>query len=102
MLIINKIRSIFNPEQFQGWGQKRKYFEGWCYKIVNREETKIFAFIPGIAMDEAGKKHAFFQVLDGKNKTSDYLRFDGSEFIPKAAALIYPLVKATSRSIMSI
>jgi hypothetical protein len=87
MPIVNKIRSFFNPEQFQGWTQKRKYFEGWYYKIVNRSETKAFAFIPGIAIDETGNKHAFIQVLDGKNKTSEYLRFVGSDFIPKAGSL---------------
>lgn len=87
MTITNKLKAFFNPEQFQGWGKKRKYFEGWYYKIVNREETKAFAFIPGIAMDDDGKKHAFIQVLDGKNKTSDYHRYDWSDFYAKPGTL---------------
>jgi tocopherol cyclase len=54
---------------------------------VNREETKAFAFIPGIAMDDDGKKHALIQVLDGKSKTSDYHRFGWSEFCAKPGSL---------------
>ena len=77
-----KLNAFFNPEQFQGWGKKRKYFEGWYFKVVNAAETKAFAFIPGITMDEAGNKQAFIQVLDGKKKTAAYHRFDANQFIP--------------------
>lgn len=80
MILLNKIRSLFNPEWFQGWGNTRKYFEGWYFKIVNSDETKAFAFIPGIAMDEKGESHAFVQVLDGKNKKSEYFTFSASLF----------------------
>ena len=34
------------------------------------------AIIPGIAIDETGRKQSFIQVLDGKRKTSVYHRFD--------------------------
>lgn len=85
--MIKKLRAFFNPEQFQGWGKKRKYFEGWYYKIVNASETKAFAIIPGIAIDEEGTKHAFIQVLDGKERTSDYSRFPGNKFIPQSGSL---------------
>ena len=77
-----KFSAFFNPEQFQGWGKKRKYFEGWYFKVINAAETKAFAFIPGIAMDGAGNKQAFIQVLDGKKKTATYHRFMAKEFIP--------------------
>jgi tocopherol cyclase len=73
--MLKNINSFFNPERFQCWGQQKKYFEGWYYKIINKEETKAYAFIPGIAMDEKGKKHFFIQVLNGKNKTAEYLSF---------------------------
>ena len=54
--MFNRIRAFFNPEQFQGWGKKRSYFEGWYYKIINASETKAFAVIPGLAIDDGGKK----------------------------------------------
>ena len=74
-MTLKKLNSFFNPEQFQGWGKKKKYFEGWYFKVVNADESKAFAFIPGIAMDEAGKQQAFIQVLDGKKKTAVYHNF---------------------------
>ncbi len=81
-MIRNKIHAFFNPEQFQGWGKQRKYFEGWYFKVVNADETKAYAFIPGIAMDEAGRKQAFIQVLDGKKQTSVNHLFEAGEFSP--------------------
>jgi len=84
MIVAKQIRSLFNPEQYQGWGMTRKYFEGWYYKVVNAAGTKAFAFIPGIGMDEAGNSHAFIQVLDGIKKKSEYLTFSSSLFAPSA------------------
>jgi len=83
-MIFKKFKSFFNPEQFQGWGKTKKYFEGWYFKVVNAEETKALAFIPGIAMDETGNKQAFIQVLDGKKKNAVYYKFDASSFVPSA------------------
>jgi tocopherol cyclase len=82
MQFIKKFSSLFNPEQFQGWGKRKNYFEGWYYKILNKEETKAFAFIPGISYDKNGFGHSFIQVLDGKAKTSAYYRFETNQFIP--------------------
>jgi tocopherol cyclase len=81
MNTIKKIKAFFNPEQFQGWGKTRNYFEGWYYKIVNPDGSGIFAIIPGIAMDGNGNRHAFVQVLDGSNHTSGYHRFEPEAFI---------------------
>ncbi len=67
---------------YQGWGNTRKYFEGWYFKVVNASETRAFAFIPGISMNESGKKQAFIQVLDGRKKTAEFYPFEASEFIP--------------------
>ncbi len=80
--MLTKLHAFFNPEQFQGWGKKRKYFEGWYFKIVNADETKALAIIPGIAMDDQGNRQAFIQVLDGKKKTALYHRFDAGLFKP--------------------
>ncbi len=82
MNFITKIRSLFNPSMYQGWGNSRKYFEGWYFKVVNEPETAAFAFIPGISMNVKGEKQAFVQILDGKKKTSVFIPFDASVFIP--------------------
>jgi len=81
-VLVNKLKAFFNPEQFQGWGKKRKYFEGWYFKVVNAAETKALAIIPGIAMDDSGNKQSFIQVLDGKKKTAVYHKFDEALFKP--------------------
>lgn len=81
---MKKLKAFFNPEQYHGWGETRRYFEGWYFKVVDEPEKKAFAFIPGIAMDEAGNRQAFIQVLDGRKNTSIYRRFDPVEFVPAA------------------
>lgn len=81
-MLRHKIKSIFHPEQFQGWTRKQTYFEGWYFKVVNEDESKAFAFIPGIAIDKKGSRHAFIQVLDGKKRTSTYHKFEFTDFIP--------------------
>jgi tocopherol cyclase len=82
VVILTKIKSLFNPSMYQGWGTTRKYFEGWYYKAVNAAATKAFAFIPGIARDEKGECHAFIQVLDGIRQRSEYYSFEASSFNP--------------------
>lgn len=79
---MKRIKAFFNPEQYHGWGKTRRYFEGWYFKIVDQSEKNAFAVIPGIAMDEAGNRQGFIQVLDGKKMTALYRRFDFSDFIP--------------------
>lgn len=82
--MFKKLHSFFNPEQFQGWGKQRNYFEGWYFKIVNAIGTKAFAIIPGIAMDPEGNKHSFIQLLDGKKRTATYNRFAAEDFVPSS------------------
>ncbi len=79
-MIAQKIRGIWNPELYHGWGKKKRFFEGWYYKIVSKDEKSAFAFIPGIAMDENGNKQAFIQILNGKNSTSEYIKFPFESF----------------------
>ena len=79
-MLLRKIKSIFHPEQFQGWNRKKTYFEGWYFKLVNEDETKALAIIPGIAIDNQGSRHAFIQVLDGKKRTAKYHKFASEAF----------------------
>ncbi|MDF1865955.1 MAG: tocopherol cyclase family protein [Saprospiraceae bacterium] len=83
-MIKKKFQALFNPEQYHGWGKSKRYFEGWYYKVINADESKAFAFIPGIAMDENGNQQAFIQVLDGKKLTAEYHKFDAQEFKPSS------------------
>ena len=78
--MVKKLQTMFHPDQFQGLGKLRCYFEGWYFKVLNASEDKAFAFIPGIAMDKNGNQHSFIQVLNGKKLTSEYYKFDFDEF----------------------
>jgi tocopherol cyclase len=80
--LIRRWRALLNPDMYHGWGQSKKYFEGWYFKIVDNTEGYAFAFIPGISMGQNGECHAFIQVLDGKRCTAEYVRFDADSFVP--------------------
>lgn len=80
MHLIKNIKTLFYPERYQGWGRSKRYFEGWYYKIVSANRKEAFAFIPGVAMDEKGSKHAFIQVLNGIAQTAEYITFPASTF----------------------
>lgn len=76
---MGRIRSIWNPAMYHGWGKRRNYFEGWYYKVVDSTQQYAFAFIPGIALGE--DSHAFVQVVDGRNHCVNYHTYQTSEFI---------------------
>lgn len=78
-MIKTRMRAIFNPERFQGWGKTKSYFEGWYFKLVSPSGRSL-AVIPGIAWDSAGQGHAFVQLLDGNQKTANYIRFSSELF----------------------
>lgn len=79
---IRRLNALFHPEQYHGWGRKKRYFEGWYYKLVDANQSQALAIIPGIAMDEKGNRQAFIQVLDGINQSAEYHKFDANEFQP--------------------
>jgi tocopherol cyclase len=80
-MLHKKISSLFNPERYHGWGKRKRYFEGWYYKVISADEKHAFAFIPGIAMDDEGNRQAFIQVLNGKKLTAEYIKFPVETFI---------------------
>jgi len=69
---------------YHGWGKKNKYFEGWYFKLVSKDERHAFAFIPGISFGEDGTSHAFIQVLNGKKCTAEYHNFEAKDFQPSS------------------
>ncbi len=71
---MNRLYLMENPPLFQGenyLNKNKNYFEGWYFKNTNNE--KGISFIPGINIDETGKK-AFIQVIT--NQTSYYIDYD--------------------------
>ncbi len=79
-MFLTKLRALWNPDQYQGWGRTHQYFEGWYFKVVSRDERHAMAFIPGISMGT--ESHSFIQVMDGKACKATYHRFTAGDFVP--------------------
>ena len=79
-MLYKRIKALFNPSGYHGWGRKKKYFEAWFFKIVNHHENYSFVISPGVAFDEKGNKQAFIQLLDGQNHISEFITFPFEEF----------------------
>ena len=70
-----------HPEWFQGNLQRRFYFEGWYFKIIDKNSDNIYAIIPGIALNKRkNSSHSFIQILDGKTAEYHYIRFPIEDF----------------------
>lgn len=82
--LLRRLRSVWYPDRYHGWGKNSRYFEGWYFKIVDPTEQYAFAVIPGIAIDPQGKKQVFIQRLDGKAGTAAFHEFDAAAFQPEA------------------
>lgn len=79
--MIYKLKRIWQPEIFQGHGKKKKFFEGWYYKLVDKDSKNIMAFIPGISIDKMNNSsHSFIQIIMGNTCESYYLKFSSDEF----------------------
>jgi hypothetical protein len=76
-----RLRAVWYPDEYHGWGLNRNYFEGWYYKMVSADEQHALAFIPGISMGANGERHAFVQVMDGVACKSYYYRFPADAFV---------------------
>jgi hypothetical protein len=65
-----------NPEMFQGNKKKKRYFEGWYFKMVSADGQSILSIIPGISLSPDGsEQHAFIQVINGKTAQTYYYTF---------------------------
>jgi hypothetical protein len=76
-----RLRNVWRPENFHyahRLGRSTDRFEGWYFKLVDREGLHPFAIIPGVFL--GADAHAFVQVLDGRRGRSWYHRFPISEF----------------------
>lgn len=72
------IRKGLNPDIFQGKNKKKKYFEGWYFKVTDRKAERTLVVIPGISIG-SWDTHAFIQILETGNKVS-YFHYDISDF----------------------
>ena len=73
--------TVWHPERFQGRHRRRNYFEGWYFKLIDRERESAMALIPGISLgDGPSERHAFIQLIDDRTAQVAYFRFPFEDF----------------------
>lgn len=85
---------IWHPEIFQGNLRKKRYFEGWYFKLVDKTETHAVAIIPGIALS-ASRSHSFIQVLSSHDATAKYFSFPASAFWADAKSFVIQIDRSS-------
>jgi tocopherol cyclase len=78
--VLRRIVNIWRPAIYQGTSKMKAHFEGWYFKLVDGQERNIYAVIPGVSFDKQGYAHCFIQLLNGKDASSKYFRYDISTF----------------------
>jgi len=79
--MFSRLKRIWRPEHFhfhRAINRDKTYFEGWYFKLVDAQGIRPYAVIPGVFL--GSDAHAFIQILDGRDGTSDYHRFSLHEF----------------------
>ena len=72
---------MLHPERYHGHGRGPPFFEGWYFKLVDAEERRRIAIIPGIFLNgDPERRHAFIQLLDGRTGDATYHRYPVESF----------------------
>jgi hypothetical protein len=75
------LKKISDTSIFQGNSKRKKYFEGWYFKMVSKAGDSILSVIPGISLSETGEeKHAFIQLINGITAQTSYFKFPINQF----------------------
>lgn len=70
----------WKPAVFQGSLHKKRYFEGWYFKAVDKSEDNALAVIPGISLTDKDNSHAFIMVLQARKQKLHYFDFPINQF----------------------
>jgi tocopherol cyclase len=71
--------NLFCPYALQGNLKMQNYFEGWYYKQVTADLSRVWSIIPGISL--SGKeRHAFIQFIDGISGETLWFEYPLSSF----------------------
>jgi tocopherol cyclase len=73
--------SPWRPAAFHGEKHGTGWFEGWFFKLADRDRSTVLALIPGVFYGhKRDESHAFVQVLDGRSHRTAYHRFPLESF----------------------
>lgn len=73
------INQLLHPAAFQGSTRKIKYFEGWYFKHVSKD-NKALSVIPGISYDINGSGKSFIQIIYGGNGKTYFIDYPVKSF----------------------
>jgi tocopherol cyclase len=74
-------RKIWKPPIFQGTLRRRRYFEGWYYKLISADTNSRLAIIPGIYLARKRRdSYAFIQIFDGQTQQCFFQRYSLASF----------------------
>jgi len=80
-MIGSYLRNVYKPTIYHGNNRKRKFFEGWFFKVVDKTGKHVYSFIPGIFFGKKKQRsHAFIQVMNGTTGETFYHRYSVNEF----------------------
>ncbi|MBN2001088.1 hypothetical protein JW935_26320 [candidate division KSB1 bacterium] len=77
--MISYFKRKLNPASYQGRNSRKQHFEGWYYKIVDKDGNNVFAIIPGIFRNKK-QGHAFIQIFDGTHNKTHYIEYPLKDF----------------------
>ncbi|MBU3143751.1 tocopherol cyclase family protein [Clostridium sp. CF012] len=79
------IKSILNPDLYHGNSRTSNFFEGWYFKLVDKNMANVISLIPGIYLGKSKENsHSFIQLLQGNKVSYKYKKFTKDEFISKS------------------
>ena len=78
-------KNKLNPDVYHGSNKKNNFFEGWYFKLVDKNMTNVISLIPGIYLGESTENsHSFIQILQGNKASYGYKKFTKEEFSTKS------------------
>ncbi|GBU11292.1 hypothetical protein AwErysi_09080 [Erysipelotrichaceae bacterium] len=90
------MRRVYDfPDGYHGKTKKKDFFEGWYFKLTNKDATETFACIPGVFYGKTETAHhGFLQILLGKEVGYHYLKYPTTAFSAKKEELDVKLHKS--------
>jgi hypothetical protein len=80
------------PDLFHGRGKKKRFFEGWYFKLADASKEQVYAFISGIHLGtEPEHHHSFIQILEGRSGRFEYLKYSAEAFQAEQKVLSYKI-----------
>lgn len=82
--MIKYFKNKLHPAWYQGGKNNSQHFEGWYFKIIDKNEEHLYVIIPGVFINKNNTdNHCFIQIIDGTNDAVHYFKFPIQDFYAK-------------------